>query len=457
VVERSTVAHSDPESGPGTTRGREGRSLKVAHPISRRSGEVGRLARLAVATLDALPFRRPLLRAAKRVRRALVRGQRPPEAALAGGDQLFCDRPFRWLEVSGVRLRGEAHLCCPSWLDLPVGDLSRQTVEEVWNGPVAQQIRASILDGSFRHCDASRCPFLASKVAPVRRRDEVDDPELRLVLDRGLTVLPWGPREINCAFDRSCNLSCPSCRNDLIVEKGAAADEIGAIGERLRTEALPDARVLYVTGSGDPFGSPFFRGWLQDMSAADVHGLERIHLHTNAQLWTRRAWERLPAHVRERVKTCEISVDAASDATYAENRRGGRFETLLENLELVAELRRAGPLGWVGLSFVVQENNFVEMPAFVALAQRFGFDLVMFNKILNWGTFSASEYRRRAVHLADHPRHAELLEVLRDPAFDEPIVHLGNLGVYRAGSNVEVPPDPGSPPDVETSALRTTS
>jgi len=407
------------------------------HPL-RGGARAGRRPRVLSAALALLPFRRALLRAAKAVRRALVFAQRPPDAALAGGDQLFCDRPFRWLEVSGVRLRGEAHLCCPSWLDVPVGDLSRQTVDDVWNGEPAQRIRASILDGSFRYCDASRCPFLASKVAPVRRRSAIDDPELRRVIDEGLTVLPWGPREINCAFDRSCNLSCPSCRTDLIVEKGAAGDEIRAIGERLRREALPGARVLYVTGSGDPFGSPFFRGWLQDMTEADVGGLERIHLHTNAQLWTRRAWERLPACVRERVHTTEISVDAASAATYAENRRGGSFATLLENLELVAELRRAGPLEWVGLSFVVQDNNFHEMPAFVALAKRFGFDLVMFNKILNWGTFGASEYRARAVHLADHPRHGELRELLRDPSLADPVVHLGNLGVFREAGDAGV-------------------
>ena len=389
------------------------------------------------SALDVLPWRRPLTRAAKALRRTVSAAQRPPEATLSGGHELFCDRPFRWLEVSGVRLRGEAHLCCPSWLDVPVGDLSQQSVDDVWNGEAAQRVRASILDGSFRHCDASRCPFLASKVAPVRRRAEVDDPELRLVIEQGLTRLPWGPREINCAFDRSCNLSCPSCRADLIIER-EAAPEIRAIGERLRREALPDAQVLYVTGSGDPFGSPFFRGWLQDMTEDDVRGLERVHLHTNAQLWTRRAWSRLPEHVRARVRTTEISIDAASPETYAVNRRGGRFDTLLENLELVAELRRSGPLRWVGLSFVVQENNFREMPAFVALAKRFGFDLVLFNKLLNWGTFSASEYRRRALHLRQHARHAELLDVLRDPAFDDPIVHLGNLGVFRDAASTVV-------------------
>lgn len=422
------MAERDPNGGsaaPGAT----GRPSKVPNP-SARGGRKRGLSEMVLVLLDALPLRRGLLRAVRRIRRARSWWQRPREAALIGGEELFCDRPFRWLEVSGTRVRGEAHLCCPSWLDVPIGDLSRQSVDEVWNSETAQRVRASILDGSFRYCDASRCPFLASQVAPVRRRAAIDEPDLRRVLEERLTVLPWGPREINCAFDRSCNLSCPSCRTDLIVEKDGVA-EIRAIGERLRTEALPDARVLYVTGSGDPFGSPFFRGWLEEMTEADVRGLERIHLHTNAQLWTPRAWLRLPAHVRERVKTCEVSVDAASPETYAENRRGGRFDVLLQNLALVAELRRRGPLEWVGLSFVVQENNFREMSAFVALARRFGFDLVMFNKILNWGTFSTAEYQRRAVHLEDHPRHAELREVLLDEVFADPIVHLGNMAVFR--------------------------
>ena len=356
---------------------------------------------------------------------------RPRSAQLTGGQELFCERPFRWLEVSGVRLRGEAHLCCPSWLDMPVGDLTRQSVEDVWNSEAAQKIRRSILDGSFRYCDASRCPFLASRVAPVRRRDAVSDPDLKLAVEQNLTRLPWGPREINCAFDRSCNLSCPSCRNDLIVEKNAT-DDILAVQRRLRGEALKDAHVLYITGSGDPFGSPFFRGWLQSMTEDDVRGLKRIHLHTNALLWNQRAWSRLPEHVRARVKTAEISVDAATEATYAVNRRGGSFDVLLKNLEFVSELRRRAELEWVGISFVVQENNFREMPAFVGLAKRLHFDLVLFNRLLNWGTFSTGEYQRRAVHLPTHERHRELLDLLRDQPFDDPIVHLGNLGCFRS-------------------------
>lgn len=388
---------------------------------------------------------RPLVRLAKSLRRRMQTWTGARATRLEGGRELFCERPFRWLEVSGVQLRGEAHVCCPSWLEMPIGDLSRQSVDDVWNSAAAQKIRRSILDGSFRYCNASLCPFLASGMSPVHRRAEVTDPELRLAIDRNLTRLPWGPREINCAFDRSCNLSCPSCREDLIVEKDAAA-EIEAIQRRLRTEGLADAEVLYITGSGDPFGSPFFRRWLESMSEAEIRGLRRIHLHTNGLLWNRRSWERLPAHVRERVKTTEISIDATTAETYAVNRRGGRFETLLDNLAFISSLRQAGELDWVGVSFVVQANNFAEMPAFVELAKRLGFDLVLFNRLLDWGTFSADEYERRAVHAPSHARHAELRAVLQDAVFDDPIVHLGNLGEFRGAA--------GRGPQVGFSRLR---
>jgi len=373
------------------------------------------------------------------VRRRLGR-RRPgsgPVDDRALGD-LFCSRPFEWFEVHGGPRRGLVHLCCQSWLDYPVGDLRRQSVAEIWNGERAQEVRRSILDGSFRYCDHSVCPFLQTRVSPVQRRSEVTDARLREVIASGATRLEWGPQVVNCSYDRSCNLACPSCRDELIVEQDESA-EILAIQEKVRTEALVDARKLYITGSGDPFGSPFFRDWLRSMREEETSRLGRIHLHTNGLLWSPRMWSSLPANVRALVKDAEISVDAASAATYALN-RGGHWDVLLENLAFVAELRRQGPLEWVGLSFVVQENNFGEMPAFVALARSFGFDLVLFNQIVNWGTFSPPDFRRRAVHLPLHPRHPELIELLQSETFADPIVHLGNLtSVRHAGAPADRP------------------
>lgn len=345
---------------------------------------------------------------------------------MSNNRQLFCSKPFKWFEVSEVSEKGEVFLCCPAWLDTPIGNLQYQSVEEIWNGEKAQEIRRSILGGSFEYCNRSRCPFLQTVSGPVERVEDIKDEDLELVIAKELTILPYGPREINCCYDRSCNLFCPSCRTKIIIEN-ENKQQILEIQGKIQNEALMDAHLLYITGSGDPFGSPFFRKWLQTMKREHMPNLKKINLHTNAQLWTPKMWSTISKDIQQLVESSEISIDAASSETYSINRRGGTFERLLENLEFVSMLRRSGPLVWVGISMVVQENNFMEMPDFVRLGKRFGFDSVYFSQLANWGTYSEEEFRSRAVHLPTHPRHSEFVDLLKDGIFDEPLVNLGNL------------------------------
>src|SRR5262249_7135326 len=153
--------------------------------------------------------------------------------------------------------------------------------------------RRSILDGSFEYCNRSRCAFLQSRSGPVQRVADVTDPLMRRVIDEDLTVLPWGPIDVIACHDRSCNLSCPSCRTHVIMEHNRR-DDILTIQDKLQNEALKQARLLHITGSGDPFGSPFFRQWLQTMKRSDMPVLERIHFQTNGLLWTKRVWQTIP-------------------------------------------------------------------------------------------------------------------------------------------------------------------
>ncbi|MDH4206823.1 MAG: SPASM domain-containing protein, partial [Desulfobacteraceae bacterium] len=317
---------------------------------------------------------------------------------MATNKQLFCSKPFKWFEVFQGNEIGEIYLCCPGWLDTPIGNLQHQSVEEIWNGEKAQEIRRSILDGSFRYCNRSRCPFLQSVTWPVEKVEDVQDEDLKLVIEEELTVLPYGPRAINCSYDRSCNLSCPSCRTEVIVET-ANKQQIVEVQDRICNEALRDAHLLYITGSGDPFGSPFYRKWLRTMKRGDMPNLKAIFLHTNGQLWTPRMWDTISKDIRQLIKSTEISIDAASSETYAINRREGKFEILLTNLEFISKLRETGFLKYVKISMVVQENNFKEMPDFVRLGKRFNFDAVFFSQLVNWGTYSDEEFNNRAIHL----------------------------------------------------------
>jgi MoaA/NifB/PqqE/SkfB family radical SAM enzyme len=344
-------------------------------------------------------------------------------------EQLFCSKPFKWFEVFQGNEIGEVYLCCPVWLETPIGHLRYQSVKEIWNGEIAQEIRRSILDGSFEYCNRSTCPYLQSITPPVSKVKAIEDKDLEEVITNRLTILPYGPRAINCSYDRSCNLSCPSCRTEVIVEI-ENRQQIWEIQHKIREEALEEAHLLYMTGSGDPFGSPFLRKFIWTLEREHIPKLEEIFLHTNGLLWTPRIWEKIPTAIQDLIKSTEISIDAAKAETYAVNRRGGSFKKLLQNLQFISILRNQGQLRWVQISMVVQENNFMEMPAFVSLGKRFNFDTVFFGKLLNWGVYTEEEYADRAVHLSSHTRHSEFLNLLKEEIFDDPIVNLGNLTAF---------------------------
>ena len=343
------------------------------------------------------------------------------------GERLFCAQPFERFEVlGGGGDRGETYFCCQNWVTRSIGNMGETSVEKVWNGRAAQEFRRSILDGSFRYCRTELCPYLQRVDGPVQRVEDVEDEDLLEVIRKELTVMPFGPKDVICCFDQSCNLSCPTCRDQLIMET-AHGNAIVGIQKRLEDEALKDARLLYITGSGDPFGSPFFRRWLRTMKRSSMPKLERLHLHTNALLWTPRIWASIPVETRALVRSATISIDAARPDTYAENRRGGDFETLLERLAFIGSLRRNGPLEYLEIHMTVQLNNFEQMPEFVELGRRHGCDRVTFHQMVDWDTFSPEEFAARAIHQPQHPRHGAFLAMLHDPALKQPIVNLSNL------------------------------
>jgi hypothetical protein len=197
---------------------------------------------------------------------------------------------------------------------------------------------------------------------------------------------------------------------------------------------------LYITGSGDAFGGPYFFRWLLGLRGEELPRLRGIHLHTNAQLWTPRRWRRLPPGIRAKIRSTEISIDAATAETYALNRRGGKWERLLSNLDFISELRKSGPLEYIKIHMVVQANNFREMPAFVRLGERWGVDSVYFSRLHDWETFEPAEYERRAVHLPSHPEHRAFVELLGTEELARSSVNLGNLTEFApdaAGAHAE--------------------
>ena len=321
---------------------------------------------------------------------------------------LFCTRPFEFAQINPD---GAMYPCCPQHLNHPIGNMLDDEFMDAWNSPLSQEIRATILDGTFRYCDEHTCGMLQERNLP-SVEDAKNDPEYREIIENRTTRLARAPRTINMSYDLTCNLACPSCRTKRITLTGEGREPVRIIHDRVMGDHLADARYLIVTGSGDPFQSRLYLSFLRTFKPEMNPGL-RIQISTNGILLTRDMWESI---CHDAIESVDVSVDAATPDTYALN-RGGDFDKLLENLHFLGELRREHRLGHFELHFVVQRNNYREMEAFYELGRRVNCDKVCFKQIVNWGTFTPDEYTRRAVQFPAHPDHTAFLEVLRAPVW----------------------------------------
>jgi organic radical activating enzyme len=331
----------------------------------------------------------------------------------------FCEQPFRTLETSH---NGLAFVCCPVWLPTPLGSLDSDPTA-LWTGPTAQAIRESIVDGSFRYCDHLNCSRITNRSLPPR-----DAPETQAIIDEyapGKTA-PF-PKHLILSHDKSCNLSCPSCRTRIYVANKAKQAKLDALTDKSLLPLLREAEVVTITGSGDPFGSNHFRNLIKRLNGGEFPRL-KIDLHTNGQLWDERAWKDLG--LSGRVGYAQISIDATQPDTYAFARRSGTFERLLKNLAFVKRLRETGEIQELEFSMVVQTRNFREMPAFVALGHEFLADRVSFQMIRQRDIFSRDEYDEAFIGNPEHPDYAAFLDVLQSPDLASPYVHMGNVLAY---------------------------
>lgn len=352
----------------------------------------------------------------------------------------ICPSPFKQLDV----LEEGAYLCCPSWLGTTVGDAASDTRDDVWNSDTAQAIRASVHDGSYRYCNKGVCPHIQKdRLVPMDELLDKWSPDWRPIALERMVILPDGPEVVNLAYDRTCNLSCPSCRTDSFAADKQMRTRFAAMQERTILPLLKSAKTVFVTGSGDPFASKNFRQLMRDLTPEAYPEL-RFQIMTNGMLFTPRQWAAFPT-LHRRVSVLRISVDAATGPTHELLRRGARWPVMLENLRFAGDLVAAGEIAAFELVFTVQVDNYVEMGDAVDLAQAVGATTVSFARIINWGTFTPEEYRHRAVFLQAHERHDHFLEKMQDARLRQPHVWLGNLQEFVRAEFARSAPEGAQP------------
>jgi pyruvate-formate lyase-activating enzyme len=363
--------------------------------------------------------------------------------AVASGDvsiesvaDRFCSQPFDTLSTANTRGANSSisfFACrCSATLPYPVSYAEDQAnIDLLWNGADIAEIRRSILDGDFTYCSRTMCPYIAQGTLP--KRNEIEDPFLRDIIDNHRTEIDAKPSWVMLGHDQSCNIACPSCRNDIISIKNEEREKLDAFSKNVLLPLLADSSAyVLVSADGDPFASKHYRRLIHNLDANHHAGVQ-LALLTNGLLFTPREWDAL-GHVQKLVARVSVSIDGARSETYEKLRWPGKWDKITANMEFLKQLRQQGKVPSLFLHFVVQEENFEEMVAFVELARQWNADGVIFIRMLNMGSFSTESFQAKDVSDPRHPLHTQFLEILRHPVLRDPYVNLLSLAPLQQGS-----------------------
>ena len=292
--------------------------------------------------------------------------------------------------------------CCPSGVIPRWRDYHRLyffSPSEMWHSIWFKIFRLSVINKTYCFCDYHFCNRLlkGASVTDTRLEDAVTTPR---------------PTDLQLEIDYTCNLHCPSCRDGIKVAtpyRKRMLDKI--VPEIKRTGLMDDLVWTRLAGYGDVFASKYY----QELLYTDKKR-KNLFLITNGVLFTEDKFNPLP-EMYEKIKIY-ISIDAATPETYAKLRPGGDWEKLKKNLSMLSRKKREGLIDSMGIQFVVQMDNYKEIPAFVAWGRRLGVTDVYFNNIRNWG-FPQAVYQRKNILKDDFSVKDEVVAYMEAPEVKE--------------------------------------
>lgn len=311
---------------------------------------------------------------------------------------IFCKKPFEHVEIDG---RMDCFLCCPPVTNyLSVGNIENKDINEVWNSEIAQKIRASILDGSFKYCNLGKCTeypkFKDKNVTEI-------SPEYKIQMEKM-------PKEIYLDYDYFCNARCIFCRDNWYVNNKKDLDLFNKIADNKILPLLKDAEIVYLNGFGEVFYSDHAKYFINKVS--ELYPKIAFNISSNGILCTKENMVKMGLFGK--INDLTISVHAATAETHEKIFRVKAFDKVKENIAALSKMLVTNELKFVQLIFVVNSVNYREMPKFAEMAEKLGVSRYYFCEYFRTETEMGKNAEDYMVFLPNNPEHKEFLEVLCD-------------------------------------------
>ena len=319
-------------------------------------------------------------------------------------DRHICYLPF-------IRLNIKKHdglfPCCLHWIE------NKSRVEEYREPDVnkfdtyfqsekAREFRKKILNHDFSHC--LNCPnFIQRDERFFTAKNCVDHfgeygQKIVDAFETGDFSEPY-PYRFEVAYDISCNLSCITCRDDVITK----VDIPKEFNDKV-IEYAKHCHSLNIAGDGEALFSKNYMSILSsDLSG---HELKEIMLMTNAILLPKQ-WSKIHPNTRKLIKSIKISIDASSKELFETIRKGAKWEMLLESLEFLKNLHDTEGIQ-LETTYTISKYNYKDIINFPAFIEPYNFSAIIFN-------FADTEFRlnefMNGIEL-DHETKEEILTII---------------------------------------------
>jgi Predicted Fe-S oxidoreductases len=309
---------------------------------------------------------------------------------------------------------------------------------QAWHSNIMKILRLSIINGTYSFCNEKKCELKRDCGRRIIDTDEMhyftsrSKEQMALIAQKD--VLPRDyifhdsnynireneyPDVVMFSYDRTCNLHCPSCRQEKYVADSREREILKDFTERMVTEVLPYVDRIKVAGDGEAFASSIYKNII--FNKKTFGKIPRIGILSNGTLLTPSTFDKI-AENYESISVF-ISMDGCTKETAEKLRAGADFAKWKRNMLYLGQKREEGKIDFLAFNFVVQRANYLEMPEYVRMCLGFNADGIKFSQIRNM-RYSEEEFEKMDMFDQNGQMKPELAEVVKDKIFERPEVHL---------------------------------
>jgi molybdenum cofactor biosynthesis enzyme MoaA len=328
-----------------------------------------------------------------------------------------CNIPWNTM---GINANGEIFICSsPSWIPKFVGNILQvSSVYNALNSDIALKIRNEISNNRYFYCNHKICSFFRNIPSKFYNKQSTDDQSLAPLLDLSNDRLQVNaiPTNLIFDFDYTCNFKCPSCRTELInnnkhhVIRKINNDIVDKI-KTLIIDQIENQPISIRWCGGEPFISEPYLDLLDYIANTGKTNIQHI-IQTNGSYLKSKQY--LLQKLLPVTQELRVSFDAATESTYKQIRVNGQWELLLDNVRWIKQFINKNNFSTrLTADFVVQLDNFKEIPLFVELCDQLGIEHINFQKMWNWGTWPQDVFDSKNVFNPEHSDFAELQDIFK--------------------------------------------